>query len=173
MASRQRCRCCLRRVVGLGVTSQAAGAAPIFAPIAEAGFPGFGVHGLGRVARPSRNALPVVDRLNAEMVKILASRTPATSCPRPVSRSQVDAEGFRQLHPERDRQARQGGQGAGCQARLNYVISSSPSQEKFMRIGSVEFREEGPHRGHHSGRADQAQRFVGRHPAGRRSKAWR
>ncbi len=62
------------RVVGLGVTSaKRVGAAPDLAPIAEAGFPGFEYTAWVGLLAPAGTPRPVVDRLNAEMVRILAS----------------------------------------------------------------------------------------------------
>lgn len=62
------------RVVGLGVTSaRRVGAAPDQAPIAEGGFPGFEYTAWIGLLAPAGTPKPVVDRLNAEMVKVLAS----------------------------------------------------------------------------------------------------
>lgn len=62
------------RVVGVGVTSaKRVGAAPDIAPIAEAGFPGFEYTAWVGLLAPAGTPRPVVDRLNTEMVKILAS----------------------------------------------------------------------------------------------------
>ncbi|PZP94621.1 MAG: hypothetical protein DI587_25070 [Variovorax paradoxus] len=60
--------------VGLGVTSaKRVGATPDLAPIAEGGFPGFEYTAWIGLLAPAGTPKPVVDRLNAEMVKILAS----------------------------------------------------------------------------------------------------
>ncbi len=62
------------RVVGLGVTSaKRVGAAPDMAPIAEAGFPGFEYTAWVGLLAPAGTPRPVVERLNAAMVKILVS----------------------------------------------------------------------------------------------------
>jgi tripartite-type tricarboxylate transporter receptor subunit TctC len=62
------------RVVGLGVTSaKRVGATPDLAPIAVGGFPGFEYTAWIGLLAPAGTPKPVVDRLNAEMVKILAS----------------------------------------------------------------------------------------------------
>ncbi|MDP1692020.1 MAG: tripartite tricarboxylate transporter substrate binding protein [Burkholderiaceae bacterium] len=61
------------RVVGLGVTSaKRVGAAPDLPPIAEAGFPGFEYTAWVGLLAPAGTPRPVIERLNAEMVKILA-----------------------------------------------------------------------------------------------------